>query len=268
MPMMFHGYFDESGKWKDKDTVSFCGWTARADIWEEFSRPWLELLAEVGISELHTSEFCSLSGAYSRLRKDLKQKDVESILLRFADIIQKTVAMGYAVAVDAKHLRRMKPHFQNELGNPHYLAFKLMMNQVMQDISFVQTVQTVDLRVGIICDQDPGTSDHCLKWFNKFRQSNEKARHYLSGICFADASGAIPLQAADLFAYAVRLEAERRRTGTPNEPSQLFQTLSNRIQPDGKFGTYIRGHILDANFLDIMESGKLDDQLTAMGIVF
>ena len=265
--MMFHGYFDESGKWRDKDDISFCGWVSRADVWEEFSKPWTDLLSEIGIDYLHSSEFIGLSGVYAPLRSRIKLEETSDILIRFAKIISGSVAIGYASALDAKHFRTMSSAFKKRMGDPHYLVFKMVMNQVMQDISLINDLNnSIDIRAGIICDQDPGTSNHCLTWFNKFRQFNDKARRCLSGICFADATGAIPLQAADLLAFAIRKEVERRRKDDGSCPSELYNTLSTRRQSNGQYGTFLRGSIVDKFYLDEIEAGRVIDHLTSLGI--
>src|SRR6266852_3862931 len=69
MPMaILHAAFDESGKFHDHDITSLCGWISAIDAWERFGARWQAALDEVGIEELHTSEFMGLHGKYYHLR--------------------------------------------------------------------------------------------------------------------------------------------------------------------------------------------------------
>jgi len=254
---LLHGYFDESGKWADKDTISFCGWISQANTWEQFAKEWSELLEELDMSSLHTAEFVSRDS-----------RDTGSILLRFVAIIRKYANSGLGIGVDTKHYRTMSPAFRARVKNPHFIAFKILMNTVLREVQAVQRLFPIhDWRCGIICDQDPGTSEHCLKHFNKMRTFDPVARKLLNGVCFADATGAIPLQAADLLAYAMRIELDRRRTNSSPNPSALFQGLSFR--PDEMSGDpvpFFRPFFLDADFLDQLSEGKHDQLLAKLGI--
>lgn len=265
---LLHGYFDESGKWADKDTISFCGLISDAGTWELFAKEWWDLLEDLGLDGLHTSEFVSLDGRYAKERGRFKAEDIEPTLLRFVDLIQKYANGGYGIGVDTKHFKMMKQSFQAKVKNPHFIAFKFVMNMVLREVEVVQRMFPVhNWRAGIICDQDPGTSEHCLKHFNKLRTFDKSAKKFLNGICFADSIGLPPLQAADLLAYVVRIELERRRTGIPATPSVLYERLSFRMDAEsGEQTPFFRGLFLHPQFLDELAEGKHDELLAGLGI--
>ncbi len=264
---LLHGYFAESGKWADKDTISFCGWISGAMQWEAFAKEWSELLEELGLPSLHTADLVH-PGRRAERGWNFRQEEIDPILLRFAAIIRKHANSGLGIGIDTKHFRTMKQSFRAKVKNPHFIAFKFLMNTVLREVQAVQRIISAhDWRCGIICDQDPGTSEHCLKHFNKLRLFDPVARKLLNGICFADAVGAIPLQAADLLAYVLRTELERRRTKSSSPASLLFQDLSFR--PDITSGDpvpFFRPFFMDADFLDELSEGKHDQLLAKLGI--
>jgi len=226
------------------------------------------LLDELGFPYLHTSELASLNGVYAKHRSKLKPSDIPAILQRFAQIIPKYVNYGYGVGVDTTHFRSMSQAFRNKVKDPHYVAFKMTMNMVMEEVSVARQMQPAfNWSAGIICDQDAGTADHCLKWFTKFRTHDAKAREALNGICFCDSARIPPVQAADLLAYVLRMEVERRRIKNPPPPTMLSQILMTRRHPDTrKLIPFFRGNILDAKTLDEMADGQHTDLLKGMGI--
>ena len=264
---LLHGYFDESGKWADKDTISFCGWISEANRWELFAKEWSGLLDELGLPCLHTSDFVH-PGRRAENGWSFRQEDIEPTLLRFCAIVKEYAITGCGIGVDTKHFRTMKQSFRAKIKNPHFVAFKILMNSVLGEVKSVQWMFPVhDWRCGIICDQDPGTSEHCLRHFNRLRQFDPVARKLLNGICFADATGAIPLQAADLLAYVLRTEIERRRTKDYASPSVLFRDLS--FKRDVAFPgpiPILRSFFMDAQFLDELAEGKHDQLLESLGI--
>jgi hypothetical protein len=265
---LLHAYFDESGKWADRDTISFGGFVSTAEHWEHFAKEWSALLDKLDFPYLHTSEFVGLDGVYAKHRNKIKAEDIEPILSRFAEIIQKYVNHGYGVGVDTKHYRSMSQAFRAKVKNPQFIAFKLAMNMVTSQVDVVQGLfPAYNWKAGIICDQDSSTSDHCLKWFTKFRTFDAKARRLINGICFADSTGIPPVQAADLLAFVLRGEVERRRTKSQARPTMLCQRLMTRRDvTTGKLIPFFRGNVLDAKTLDEMASGKHSSILSSMGI--
>ena len=162
---------------------------------------WSHLLDELDFPYLHTSEFVGLDGVHAKHRSKIKREDVGPILFRFADIIQKYVAFGYGVGVDTKHYRSMSQAFRDKIKNPQFVAFKMAMTMIVKQVDVAREMRpAISWKAGIICDQDPGTADHCLKWFNS-----------LNGLCFADSTGIPPVQAADLLAYALRTEGRAEK---------------------------------------------------------
>lgn len=265
---VLHAYFDESGKWGDRDAIFFGGFICQAPDWELFAQEWWALLDELDFPYLHTSELVALKGVYAKHRNKIKPENVPAILERFAQIVPKYVNYGYGVGVDTKHFRSMSQAFRSKVKDPHYAAFKMTMNMVMEEVSVARQMQpAINWRAGIICDQDAGTADHCLKWFTKFRTHNAGARDALNGICFCDSAGIPPIQAADLLAYVLRMEVERRKMKNPPRPTMLSQILMTRRHPDTrKLIPFFRGNILDAKTLDEMASGQHTELLQSLGI--
>jgi hypothetical protein len=272
---ILHGYFDESGKWKDKDCICCAGWVGTPSRWEPFVKDWRAVLDKYGMDELHCSEFMSLSGQYAPLRKFLKATDLEPILLEFSQVIRDWAWSGYSIGLYVKDYKALPQAFREKVKNPHYLVFRLLMDLFLDLVDesnrMVHGAIGAFFRACTTFDQDPETANDVFKWYNKFRTQDKRARFGLTAVCFANSSGAIPLQAADLLGYATSKEMERV-AGNQSEPSDLWKSFSVRPFP-GKGPNPVplsypmtNSLILTPAFLQGMATGQYDQILKQIGI--
>jgi hypothetical protein len=255
---MLHVYFDESGKFQDKDYISFCGWVAPLEGWENFSVEWDALLERHRISHVHMAGLMNFRDEFEALKKEWGPIKRDRVLDDFANLIRSRVGYGVLTAFDTKHFRQMSQKFRDKIKNPHFTIFRLALNILMDKVALdVKNYPgIVDVNVSIICDQDAGTSSECLRHVHKLRQIDARARDRLVGVCFCDSKSVSPLQAADMLAYTIRAEIERRSQHPHLQENALVSKFQYKEDVFGTRSQFSQGILLDGKFLDELEAGK------------
>lgn len=261
MPVaIIHAAFDESGKFKDHDVVSLCGWISPYDFWEAFSAQWAAALEQFGMNELHTAEFMGLHGQYSNLRRRWgqgRERKKDKALTALATVIKKTMSKGVGAGIDAKYYRSMSQKFRDANGDPFYIAFQEVIRQSMKYVLAYSKFYALgqDVKISLIFDQNEDQAEQCLKILNKLKKIHADIRERITGICFCDRRSYAPLQAADFIAYVTKKEIERRIHKSSDVPSKWFASLSARNPqdfPDGLFNA----RILDDETLEELEHSQ------------
>lgn len=220
---IFQCYFDESGKFKDHEVISFCGLCSPASRVQEFEEDWKQLLRSSEIPAL------SMKRALRRTRRLSPCIDAQSaaerteVLKPFALCIRKHFEIGVAIAIDVPAYARMSTLAKKKIGgsdDPFYMAF---LCGVMAPSKRLRDED----RLSIICDDDEGTALHCYKAYRTVKKKETFLHSKLSALTFADDEIFVPLQGADMFASLVRLEARRRFRHEYYEYLSLFQELTH-----------------------------------------
>lgn len=250
-PFTLHAYFDESGKVRDRDVISFCGWLSPAKAWSRLIPKWEKLLADRTVKYFHACEIRKNGGSLDDFA---------------AALVEKYEGKAFAVALDAKHFRGMSQKFRNRVNpNAHYMVFKAAVNMLLDAVEREEeTGPASTVVLSLICDQDQETAGDCLKWVNKLKKSDPRANRKISSICFANSRNYIPLQAADLLANAVRCHMQDKFNGRVSESEALVRTLTCRKNRYGQERSICEDLILSAQVLDDLEAGKCPEILQAL----
>jgi len=229
MPI-FQAFLDESGKFRDKRVVSFCGFCAPVSKLAAFQDEWHSLLRLHGMPEL------SMKRALRRKVKLGTNTDAHSIeeridaLRPFAECARNHFELGVAIVVDVDAYKDWpipaKQRFAAGSPNPHYFAF---LNAMMCCTKFAGGEE----RVSLVCDDDKETAMNCYALYRRSREVDPHLRGTLIAITFANDREFLPLQAADLLASICRLEAGRRMHREYYEYMPLFQALTSPIPTVG-----------------------------------
>lgn len=94
MSIIYHSSFDESGKFKDKDVIGFCGYISSPEIGAAISDSWFGLLRKHSIPYLHVTKLMSWKGPYVELRARWGDKGRPEVLTEFASDLHRFVAAG------------------------------------------------------------------------------------------------------------------------------------------------------------------------------
>jgi hypothetical protein len=211
-------HFDESGKFKDHDIISFAGFLADEQAWGNFSAEWNRLLRLHGLDYLHSVKAFHFAGPLSS-KFPARGVDARRLVLnKYVAVIKKHVEFGVACAVDAAAFRSLTTEQQRKLRNPHYAAFLCVIGELKD---YVQD----DDKISLMCDDEQQYSVECYKLFTSIRKQDREMRHKFISIGFGDDRHFPQIQAADLFAGLLRHEAEMRFLGKAYQFRDVFGEL-------------------------------------------
>lgn len=183
------GFFDESGKWQDKDFICLCGYLSTDEKWTEFLERWRRVLDKHCLGAMHLWEFrqrCKAQGWTAA--------QVDSVLSEFVDVIRDCILIGFAIGLDAKHYRGMPSHAQRALGDPGVLCLHRLLRLIRDRLRKEQYTN----RIAVTFDED---ETYAGKWYRticRLRKANADLGHYIGAVSFADDTFILPLQAADV----------------------------------------------------------------------
>jgi hypothetical protein len=215
-------YWDESGKFKDHKTISFCGLCLSSGKLEKFEENWKELLRRNGLSYLKVSDALNAHHQLSPIIPAQTVRERIDALKPFVSCLTQWFELGVAVGVGVEAFQRTAEHLKRRISggeNPFYLAFKTAL------ILFAEYRKADDTLV-IVFDDDEETAKHCLNLYRKMKIEDTSLRSAFASITFADDKVYLPLQAADLLAGLVRLECALEFSGTPYIYKSLYEYLA------------------------------------------
>jgi len=220
--MTISAFFDESGKFKDQDVVTFCGVAAPAlQFQQHFADDWLRCLNTAGIFALTAKEAFNPRRPFSEKNPALGIEDRIKALLPFLTCIRKHIHIVTGIAIDVKAFKRLPPHYYRLLGdNPHFTAFLRVILKIIE-------LSAGGHHVSLVCDDEEEMALPMYKLYRRVKIVNPSAREQLRAITFADDRFSFGLQAADLIASIMRLEAGKRFFGKPYDYARLFSAISS-----------------------------------------
>jgi hypothetical protein len=194
--VFLYGYFDESGKFHDRDgRICLCGFVSDGNHWNTFEREWFALLAQHGFTAIHMAQFYSQCRA--RGWSDTKANEV---LTEFVDKIRERVQFGFGIAVDGKHFCRK---FEIA-GKPPQDPKRFYTHRLLRRIREELIVPGYPLHFSITFDEDEEFSIACYQIISRLRRDRPELGKLVAGIQFADDEIFTPLQAADILAHLTR----------------------------------------------------------------
>jgi len=210
--VLIQGWFDESGKLADSEWVVFAGLLATQEKWLDFSHAWTNRLKKDRVQSLHTAEAIALRGQFRGW--GIQKRD--QLLVDLALLIREYTYKAMASTVNAREFRNDQT-FIKSFGDPQYAAFETCM------LGAVRECKTDGDYLHLICDDEEKFSMGCYKLLNKLKLRHADIRKRIITIAFADDEKFPPLQAADMYAYFCRKEAERKTlsVNSPLHPAEV-----------------------------------------------
>jgi hypothetical protein len=204
LTMFLFAYFDESGKWHDKDgNICLCGFVSDGEHWNKFEEEWFDLLRKHGFKAIHMAEF------YSQCRaRGWSDERANEVLTEFVDKIRERVEFGFGIAVDGKYFRhKFKVAGKQEKDPKRFYTHRLLkrMRNVFVDSGY-------PLSLAITFDDDEEFALDCYKIISRLRKDKQNAdlKEMIVSVGFAVDEVFTPLQAADILSH---LSRERLTTG-------------------------------------------------------
>ncbi len=219
---IFQAFFDESGKFKDKRVISFCGLCSPPEKVQEFEDDWKGLLRHYGLTSLTMKRALRRKIKFSPTAEAKSVEERNAVLEPFAQCIRKHFELGVALAVDVDAYKKWPLHAKKKIGgsdDPYYLAF---ISALLACTKYICD----DDRVSMVCDDDQETAMNCYGIFQRARFLHPEYRKKLVSITFADDAEFVALQGADLLASLCRLEARQHFHKDYYEHRSLFRSLT------------------------------------------
>jgi len=221
---LFHSFFDESGKFKDHRVVSFCGVVAPDGGLARFNDAWSTLLRRYEMPFLHMQRALKQNVALSHVIRKQSITERNEALKPFADCVAQNLELGVAMAIDVKGFSKWSPDAKKRVGgsdDPFYVAF------MRAQLSLQEYASRDDDRMSLTCDDNQETAWNVYQLYRRIRVIDPNARKKFIALTFADDKNYPALQAADMLASLVRLEAYRQFCGRPYDYRPLFSHLTN-----------------------------------------
>jgi hypothetical protein len=228
---MLSAYLDETGLDAETDLLWIAGYVADSTTWFDFSREWREGLREHRVTALHMREFTASRGQFVGWSEPQRK----ALLTDAISIINAKDVHGIAVGVDkaafdeAVHSKegRVNVTLTGEPARDPYLwAFHDVVIELANQVDHLQPGE----RVACVLDRQERLEAASRRIFVGLAGDTTWPRHArLGSLSFAAADGCPPLQAADLLAYEVRKERNRRRSTNTRSPRISLSRLGRRL---------------------------------------
>ena len=213
------GFFDESGKFKNNNVVSFAGVVASSSKAQEFGSAWEYCLRHFGLRCLSMKNALNHKRPIGTREPGRGSANRSAALMNFAGCIRDHIELVVGIAIDVKAFSGLPSEAKRLLGNdPHFLAFTRAIHEM---VKFVPG----DTRISVICDDEEFFADKCLRLYRRLKMTHGETGKRLVSICFADDRAYSAIQAADMISSLLRFEAQRQIDGTPYEYQALYNFL-------------------------------------------
>lgn len=224
--VLLDAYFDESGKFRDRSVVSFCGVVGSPGQIDRFADDWSALLRRAGLESLTMKEALRHWEPLSVKLPAIGVEDRAKALLPFVDAIKHNFGLIIGIALDVASFTAISEQAKKQLGgNPQYAAFTRIIIELISS--------TRDTGFNVICDDEEETAPQVYKLYRKVRLNYPSARERIKCLSFGDDEFFMPLQAADMMASLIRLEAGRKFFGQVNNFAPLFDRLTADVLTAG-----------------------------------
>lgn len=211
---------DGSGDLGDHDVVSMgcvAGFAERFN--DDFAQEWAMLLRRYGIKVLSAKTSLNHERPLSVRNPCLGIEARTEALLTFVKCIRGHLQNIIALATDVRAFKKLgHPFFQRYGSDPAFMTFARIAMRV--------TEFTPDgSKVSLVCDDDEKTAWRFYRLYKRAKKILPDCRKKLGQIAFADDRYVFGLQASDLVASLVRLEASKEIAGIEYDYSPLYQQL-------------------------------------------
>jgi hypothetical protein len=224
-------FFDESGKFKDHRVISIgCvgGYVERTD--GDFARQWAMLLGRYGLKVISAKDVFNYKRPLSKKNPCLGIEDRTKALGEFISCIRNNLQVIVGMATDAEAFKKLPPHFFQYFGTtPSFMTF-------VRTVMHVSEFTPDGSKVTMICDDDEEIAIPFFKLYRRVKKVWPDARRKFGGIAFVDDRYLFGVQASDLVAALVRLEATEQITGEKYDYKSLYEAT---FAPASKHERYL-----------------------------
>jgi hypothetical protein len=198
------GYMDETGHSKDERQrfVGVAGLVAPAESWEAFERKWKQTLSDFKIPYFHMKDFASRRRYY----EDWSEQKRRKLLGKLLRIMATTHPFPVGTIISLEDYRSFSVEDRELMGDPYHFC---LMGCVYVPAWRAENASP-DVRVAIVFGEQSEFKHMAGQLLEDFNQNYPAAKRF-DPPTFGDMKTVLPLQAADIVAYELHKEFERRR---------------------------------------------------------
>jgi hypothetical protein len=203
------GYADETGhsKARDQRFNGIAGLIAPATHWEHLEPRWKAVLDEFKIECFHFKDFAAFQGEFRGWSNAKREKLLTKLLNKIAAI--NALPVGSILCMDdfreaaARHQR-----YYAGLPDPYHLAFGGILGFVA---GFLERYGHKSQKAAIIFSEQAEFKHEAMRYYDEICALEPVLKRRIKPPAFDDMRDCVALQAADLVAYEMYKEFERRR---------------------------------------------------------
>jgi hypothetical protein len=247
--IFLRAYFDETGSGSDFD-CKFCGMTGCLSIptmWDEFDPKWKAILDSEGLEYFHMTDFAASEGQFKEGWKDNEPRR-RSLLSRLWDVLEEAMPFFIGVVIPMEHYRdKMHELHQALIRDAYYVAYKHCLDHIAGLLSWDHASDVAE--VATVFDNKKGFKGLANDIHDIVVEKNGLGS-VMSPPAFRDMRKYRPLQAADMVAYELFKEYDRRLHSPARPPRWGFKRLESIVRkslPEGDlpFVFYTEQDVID-----------------------
>ena len=185
-------YIDESGTHDGSNVTTVAVILSRPTLWEEWSKRWNQTKAPIKV--FHSVECANLRGAF----KGWTASDRDRYVAKLLPIIGEFDFIGHLTGIDNRDVDRLAsktPRVRQEISSPYMICLQMALHRTLDYLNELG----VDDRISFVHeDNDFQAEAHrCFNWMKVLPEYAGRS----TSLMLAPKKEAVPLQAADIFAY-------------------------------------------------------------------
>jgi hypothetical protein len=212
------GYIDETGHSKDERQrfVGVAGLVAQAEHWEVFERKWKETLNVFKLPYFHMKDFACRRKYYEGWSEPKRQK----LFGKLMRIIATTHPFPVGAIVSLDDYRSFPAEDREMMEDPYHFC---LMGCVYLPAWRTENASP-DVRLSIVFSEQSEFKNMAGLLLDDFKQNHTEGQRFDTPV-FEDMKMVVPLQAADIVAYELYKEFERRRYRSEAEQRYGYKEL-------------------------------------------
>jgi hypothetical protein len=216
-------FLDESGTHQGSLVTAMAGYLIHSEAVIKLESEWQSILSQKGLDELHMREFVPPHGRYAGWNETQKRELLEPLIV----LIHKYSLSGVGAALE------MDNFMQTVQANAHTRAPELVESPYEWCLRYCSIQAAIfadknglDGKIDCVLDAGNANRHYAVEGFIKSRQNHGLAdRFRLGTITVCDSKKVPALQCADLLAYEMYKEADRKLSESPRSTRKSFMKL-------------------------------------------
>jgi hypothetical protein len=224
--LMLTAFMDETGHPDDPNSkfVGMAGLLAPSNNWERFEKQWKALLKRYDLPFFHMKDYAHSRKAFEGWKgNETKRRE---LLAELMQTIRDAHALPFGCTIPMDSYRSYPKHLQITARSPYYWVF---IGCVTQLAGLLRPARGFDETIAPVFAEQTEFQNFAMQVFDMAR-ANPIIGNSIDTPVFRPMQKLVPLQAADLVAYEVHKEADRRLYRPKDEPRWAFSELSALAQ--------------------------------------